>query len=158
MTIWFCESLCTWTSSWGSSTDFFRLGGTLVCRIGSGPESGGMELECAVVTARARSSALCASGGVAELARTRSMLMASSGSERGKCWMRFPRRNRALLQQLQHELLLLVGLGQRRNAGLFQDGVFGQVGHGGWNVGRGDAVHRSRQVLGLAADDGTCAL
>src|SRR5579864_30281 len=57
-----------------------------------------------------------------------------------------------LLQQLQHELLLLVGLGQCGDAGLFQDRVFGQVRHRGRNIGRRDGVFCRRQVLSLAAD------
>jgi len=59
-----------------------------------------------------------------------------------------------LLQQLQNELLLLVGLGQSGDAGLFQDRVFGEVGHDCRNVGSGNCVFRRRQVLHLAVDDG----
>jgi len=45
-----------------------------------------------------------------------------------------------LLEQLQHQLLHLVGLGQRGYAGLFQDRVLGHVGHRRRNVGGHDLV------------------
>src|SRR5271155_2894114 len=57
-----------------------------------------------------------------------------------------------LLQQLQDELLLLVGLGQSRNAGLFQDGIFCQVSNNGRNIGSVDGVFRRRQVDDLAVE------
>lgn len=58
-----------------------------------------------------------------------------------------------LLQQFEYELLLLVGLGQRGDAGLFQDGVFGEAGDGRRDVGSGDGVLRRREVLHLTVDD-----
>jgi hypothetical protein len=58
-----------------------------------------------------------------------------------------------LLEQLQNKLLLLVGLGQSGNAGLLQDGVFGQSRHRRGNVGGPDAVFRAGQVLHLVVDD-----
>ncbi len=58
-----------------------------------------------------------------------------------------------LLEELEHELLLLVGLGQRGNACLFQDGVLGQGRDRGRNVRGPDAVFCTRQVLHLVGDD-----
>src|SRR5579863_3389399 len=63
-----------------------------------------------------------------------------------------------LLKQLQHELLLLVGLGQRGNAGLFQDGVLGQSRHGRRNICRPDVIFCTSQVLHLIVDDVACSL
>ena len=70
------------------------------------------------------------------------------------------RRNRTaplsseyLLKQLEYKLLLLVGLGQRGNTGLFQDGVLRQGGHRRWNIGGADTVFCTRQILHLVGDD-----
>ena len=62
------------------------------------------------------------------------------------------------MQQLENQLLLLVGLGQGGNAGLLQDGVARQVRHRRGNVGRRDGVFRRRQVRDLVADDVAGAL
>jgi len=45
-----------------------------------------------------------------------------------------------LLDQLQYELLHLVGLGQSGHAGLLQNRILGQVGDGRRDVGGGDAI------------------
>ena len=58
-----------------------------------------------------------------------------------------------LLQQFQYELLLLVSLGQSGDARLFQNRVFGEVGHDGRNIGSRDGVFRRGQVLHLTVDD-----
>ena len=63
-----------------------------------------------------------------------------------------------LLQQFQNKLLLLVGLGQRGDAGLFQDGVLGHVCDGSRNISRRDPVFRGGQVLDLVVDDVAGAL
>ena len=55
-------------------------------------------------------------------------------------------------------LLLLVGLGQSRYAGLVQNRVLRQVSHGRWNVSRRHVVFRRRQVLRLVVDDVGSAL
>ena len=58
-----------------------------------------------------------------------------------------------LSKQLQNQLLLLVGLGQGGNSGLFQNGVLGEAGHRRWNIGSGDGVLCRGQVLHLTVDD-----
>ena len=58
-----------------------------------------------------------------------------------------------LLEQLKYKLLLLVGLGQSGNAGLFQDGILRQGCHCGWNIGGPDTVFGTRQILHLVGDD-----
>jgi hypothetical protein len=63
-----------------------------------------------------------------------------------------------LLQEFQYKLLLLVRLGQRGNAGLFQDGVLSESRDRRWNVGRADAVFGTGQVLNLVGDDAGGAL
>ena len=62
------------------------------------------------------------------------------------------------MKQLQYELLLLVGLGQSGNAGLFQDGILGQSCHRRRNIGGADAIFGTRQVLHLVADNASRAL
>src|SRR5581483_3708231 len=63
-----------------------------------------------------------------------------------------------LLQQREYALLHLVRLGQRRDAGLVQDRVLGEVGHFRCDIGGTDAVFSSRQVLRLVLDNRDCAL
>src|SRR5581483_706024 len=155
ITIWFCESRCTWTASRGNSKDFVFAGGRVDSRIGEFPESDGAGSGRGfAILARAAASWVGAdrrSG--AAMAGTGWMLISSSGAEAGEGgFPPPPTRSRELLQQLQNKLLLLVGLGKSGDAGLLQDGVLGKIGDRRGDVRGGNAVLCRGQVLHLIAD------
>ncbi len=75
----------------------------------------------------------------------------------GEAWVPVSPVSR-LPKQGQNKLLLLIGLGQRGNAGLFQDGELREICHRRGNIGGADTIFSRRQVLHLAADDVARAL